>query len=372
MQKIFLALIVILAIGLVGCGGAPTPTPKPTVAIAAVKASSKVVAEGKILPVKSAAIGFQVGGILTEVPTQVGDKVEAGKVIAQLDAKQFELQLAQADGNLAAAKAKLDALKKGPTTADVTAAQQGVKSAEAAYAYLMNPDANELKAFKADIEKAKAAVDRAQAAYDRIGGDNNPFAAMTMERQALQTAWLDYEKALSLWNAKINPPKNQVEAALTAIQNAKSALARLTPTAEDIAASEASVKSAQAARDLAAENLKNTKLVAPFTGVITSLDLRVGEFVAPNLPVARIADTSNWQVETTDLTEINIVNVKEGDPAMITLDAISGLELTGKVLRIKGFGENKQGDIVYAITIALDKQDERLRWNMTAKVSIGK
>ena len=90
------------------------------------------------------------------------------------------------------------------------------------------------------------------------------------------------------------------------------------------------------------------------------------------VPVARIADTSTWQVETTDLTEINVVNVKEGDPVTITLDAISGLELTGKVQRIKGFGENKQGDIVYTIVVVLDKQDERLRWNMTAKVNIGK
>jgi HlyD family secretion protein len=171
---------------------------------------------------------------------------------------------------------------------------------------------------------------------------------------------------------KISPPKSQIEAAVTAMQNARSALAKLTPQAEDIAAAEAGVKTATAARDLAAENLKNAKLVAPFDGVITSMDLRAGEFAAPNAVVVRIADTAQWQVETTDLTEINIVNVKEGDPVTITLDAIAGLELAGKVTRIKGFGENRQGDIVYAVTVALDKQDERLRWNMTAKVSIGK
>jgi HlyD family secretion protein len=72
------------------------------------------------------------------------------------------------------------------------------------------------------------------------------------------------------------------------------------------------------------------------------------------------------------LTEINVVNVKEGDAATVTLDAITDLELTGKVVSIKGFGENKQGDIVYTVVVKLDKQDPRLRWGMTAKVTISK
>ncbi|MBI5303017.1 MAG: HlyD family efflux transporter periplasmic adaptor subunit [Chloroflexi bacterium] len=373
MRRLFLiTTLILIAFGLLACGGAPTPTPKPTAAISVVKASSKVVAEGKIVPVKSAAIGFQVGGIIAQAPAQVGDKVQAGQVLAQLDAKQFQLQLDQAEGNLASAKAKLDQLKRGPIASDLSAAQQSVKSAEAAYNNLLTPDPNEMIGIKADIEKAKAAVDRAQAAYDRIGGDSNPFANMTLERMQLQQAWLDYQKALSAYNLKITPPKSQVEAAISAIQNARNGLSKLTPQAEDIAAAEAAVKTATAARDLAAENLKNTKLAAPFDGVITAIDLRVGEFAAPNAVVARIADTAQWQVETTDLTEINIVSVKEGDPVTVTLDAISGLELIGKVTRIKGFGENRQGDIVYSVTVALDKQDERLRWNMTAKVSIGK
>jgi HlyD family secretion protein len=48
------------------------------------------------------------------------------------------------------------------------------------------------------------------------------------------------------------------------------------------------------------------------------------------------------------------------------------LELTGKVASIKGFGENRQGDIVYTVVVKLDTQDPRLRWNMTAKVTFSK
>jgi HlyD family secretion protein len=84
----------------------------------------------------------------------------------------------------------------------------------------------------------------------------------------------------------------------------------------------------------------------------------------------QIADLSTWQIETTDLTERNIVRVREGSQATVTFDSISGLELPGIVSRIRALGEAKQGDITYVITIKLNQQDPRLRWNMTASVTI--
>jgi HlyD family secretion protein len=338
----------------------------------AIKVSSRVVAEGKVVPVKGAALSFSVAGTVSQVLVSVGERVNAGTVIARLDTRQLELQLAQAEANLAAAQARHAQLKRGPSAQEVAAAQQALKSAEAAYENLLHPLPNELIALKTDVEKAKAQVDRAQAAYDRIGGDSNPFAAMTMERAALQMAWLDYQKALALYNQRVNPSEAQIQQALAAIQTAKSNLARLTPTADDIAAAEANVQAARAARDLAADALARAQLVAPFAGEVVALDLRVGEQVGVGVPVARIADTTAFQVETVDLTEINVINVKQGDPATITVDAIPELELTGKVASIRGYGENRQGDIVYTIVITLDKQDPRLRWNMTAKVAISK
>lgn len=373
MKKLIIrAILIPLALSLAACGGAATPTPKPLPTLPAIKVSNKVVAEGKVVPVKGATLSFQVAGTIAEILVNIGERVQAGAVIARLDPKPLELQLAQAEASYAAAQAKHAQLKRGPTAQDVTAAQQAVKSAEAAYENLLRPSQNELIALKSDVDKAKAQVDRAQAAYDRIGGDSNPFANMTLERAALQTAWLDYQKAVALYNTRVHPSDAQIQQALAAIQSAKSTLAKLTPTAEDLAASEASVNAAKAARDLAADTLARAKLVAPFAGTLVALDPKVGEQVAIGTPVARIADTTNFQVETTDLTEINIVNVKEGDAATVSLDAIPELELTGKVVSIKGFGDNKQGDIVYTVVIKLDKQDPRLRWNMTAKVTITK
>jgi HlyD family secretion protein len=100
------------------------------------------------------------------------------------------------------------------------------------------------------------------------------------------------------------------------------------------------------------------------------LDLKMGEFVAPGAPSVHLADLGAWQIETTDLTELNVVRASVGSPVTMTFDAIPGLELPGRVSRIRPLGENKQGDITYVLTITPDRQDQRLRWNMTAAVSI--
>ena len=374
MSKKSLHTIVVLfyAITMMACSAQPAATPMPK-AIAAplnVKASDTIIAEGKVVPARGAGLGFQITGTVVEIFVKVGDKVEVGQALALLDTQPLELQLTQAEGNLGAAQARRDQLKIGPRAEDVNAAQQAVKSAQAAYDNVLKPSDNEMIAFKADMEKAKAQVDRARAAYDRIGGDTNPFASMTPERAAVQTAWLDYQRAMSMYNNKVQAPDAQIQQTQANLQTAKSNLAKLTPTKEELAQAEANVRTAQAARDLAADTLRRAKLTAPFAGTVLAIDLKVGEQVTLGVPVVRLADTSTMQIETTDLTEINIVQVKEGDPVTVTFDAIPGFEVNGTVASIKGYGENWQGDIVYQVVIALNKQDARLRWNMTAKVGI--
>ena len=194
--------------------------------------------------------------------------------------------------------------------------------------------------------------------------------AYLLQRAQVQAAWLDYQRALAAYDARMKPSNAQMQQALAALASAKNLLAKLQPTADDLTAAQANVNAAQAGRDLIAEQVKNGKLTAPFAGTVTTMDLKSGEFVAPGAAVLRLADTSNFQVETTDLTELNIVNIREGDAVTVSFDAIPSMELAGKVKQIKGYGENRQGDIVYTLVITLDKQDERLRWNMTSKVTL--
>ena len=64
------------------------------------------------------------------------------------------------------------------------------------------------------------------------------------------------------------------------------------------------------------------------------------------------------------------MQIAAGAPATIMFDAIPDLTLSGKVSQIETFGENNQGNTVYTVVITPDRQDARLRWNMTASVAI--
>jgi len=163
-----------------------------------------------------------------------------------------------------------------------------------------------------------------------------------------------------------------LDAAQAAVDQAQANLDTLRAGASksDLAVAAAEVQRAQAALKLAQVSEAEAELRAPFAGTVGAVDVRVGEYVAPTTPVVQLAGFGAWQIETTDLTEQNIVRVQTGSQASVTFDAIPDLELRGTVSRIRPLGESKQGDITYAVTIKLEQQDPRLHWNMTATVAI--
>ena len=168
------------------------------------------------------------------------------------------------------------------------------------------------------------------------------------------------------------PRSSQIAAAEAEVRRAEADLALRQAGArpETILAAEADLTDAQTNLMQRHVDLHDAELRAPFAGTIASLDLEVGEQVSMGVPVVRLADQSEWLIETDDLTEINVVFVQEGDRAAIAIDALPDAELEGTVVRIKPLGENKQGDITYTATIKPDTVDDRLRWNMTASVTI--
>ena len=79
----------------------------------------------------------------------------------------------------------------------------------------------------------------------------------------------------------------------------------------------------------------------------------------------------NLQVETTDLSERDILKVKVGAPASVSIEALNAT-FSGKVIRIAPKADNRGGDVVFKVTIALDEQPKDLLWGMTAEVTIEK
>ena len=75
--------------------------------------------------------------------------------------------------------------------------------------------------------------------------------------------------------------------------------------------------------------------------------------------------------ENDDLTELDVVDLKVGDPVEIQIDAIPGEVLMGTVSQIATTSQLTRGDVTYEVTIALDDlQELPLRWGMTVFVDV--
>ncbi len=75
-------------------------------------------------------------------------------------------------------------------------------------------------------------------------------------------------------------------------------------------------------------------------------------------------------MKTTNLTEIDVVDLEQGQSATITLDALPASPLTGEVLSIGQTFAEKQGDVVYEVTVKLSESQPQMRWGMTAEVKL--
>jgi RND family efflux transporter MFP subunit len=144
---------------------------------------------------------------------------------------------------------------------------------------------------------------------------------------------------------------------------------RLSVPHEVIEIADAKVQRAQASVEIAQSNLAQGTLVAPFDGVVASINVVPGEFVKPDQAVITIAALNSLQVETIDLGERDIPNIHIGDPASVFVEALNKT-IPGKVIRISPIADSVGGDVVFKVTIAPDEQPADLRWGMTAEVEI--
>ena len=332
----------------------------------------QVVADGRVTPVQEAALSLPIGGIVAEVLIAEGDRVEAGQVLLRLDATRQRAAAVQAEAQLQRAQARLDELQAGARPEEIAAAQAALDAAIAAFERTrQGADEAQIITARAQLANAEATLRQAQAAYDQVSWRND-IGALPQAAQ-LEQATNAYQAARAQLDDLLKGPNAaDVEAAAARVRQAQAQLdlTRAGARPETIAAAQADVAVASAALEQALAALAETELRAPFAGTVAALNTKVGEQVAAGAPIVRLADFSTWRIETEDLTEIDIVAVREGSRATVVFDAIPDLELPATVMRIRPIGENKQGDITYTAILALEQQDPRLRWNMTASVTI--
>jgi RND family efflux transporter MFP subunit len=183
----------------------------------------------------------------------------------------------------------------------------------------------------------------------------------------------------STYLAAIDVADADVRRANAAVEQAQLQLEQLPPDASpgQIGAVQATLRLAEAERDLAESTLAaaqtallQTEIRAPFAGTVADLAVEAGEQAVAGQTIVTIGDTSGWLVETTDLSELEVVRVAVGDRATITFDALPDLTLDGTVDRIQVRGTSEDGGVIFAVAIRPDVNHPELRWGMSATVRI--
>ncbi|MCL4529271.1 MAG: efflux RND transporter periplasmic adaptor subunit [Chloroflexi bacterium] len=329
-----------LALTLSACGSTAASNQAAPTVIPTVVAPNITVSQGRLEPIRYTDIALNASGLVSEVLVKEGDHVTAGQVIATLKSNEAQtLEEAQANASK-----------------ELTSAFQDLRDAQYNLDNFDIPndftDMTPQQAVGMTLQNLNAARD-AYEPYKYLSPSTNS-TGRNFKKQ-LDNAWAKYRRAIQWMQLQSNV--DNAQARVDHAQKDSSALQD-----PNFAPGTAGIRAA----------LANAEVRAPFAGAVTKLSLKVGEYAAAGQAVVTIADLSSWVVKTTDLTEIDVVSVKEGQPATIKLDAIPSAELKGTVSSISANYGEKQGDIIYEVTVLLNDNHPKMRWGMTAEVQLPK
>lgn len=244
-----------------------------------------VSASGEIKPKNYVNIGANAFGKITHLYVKEGDHVRKGQLLAQLENVQSSADVNANEASLQAAQT------------DALAADAGLKTSQA------------------DLVRAQADYDRNKLDWARAQSLFKDGLISKSDFDSRKNAWATADAGLTQAEARVAQGKAQMESAAKHVTQAKANLTRVTDV------------------------LHKTSYNAPYDGVVTNLPVREGETVvmgiqnAPGSTLMTIADMSVITAEV-KVDETDIVNVRLGQPAEVTIDAIPKKVFHGKVAEI--------------------------------------
>jgi multidrug efflux pump subunit AcrA (membrane-fusion protein) len=379
-QKGFILISTFLSLVLVGCDiiSHPDPTPTPTTipldsSELPVLEGENVVASGEIVPARFVHLGFDQNGSVERVDFQEDQKVEQGQLLAQLEnLENLESQVTAAELELLTSQQELDSLYEGNDMAQVAAFQKIVEANRIIGDTKFRLDYLNLPITFQNLD-TKEAIELAKKNYEQARTNFEPFKFRSSSDPRRKELVDELERARSDFNSAMR--MLELEADLLEAQvNLKESeqqyeLLQDGPDPDKVALAQARIKNAEAQLAVALKALEGSKLTAPISGTLVSLDMYPGQTVLAGDQIITLADLSDLQVETTDLSERDVSQVAVGQDVSVYIEALD-MDIPGKVIRVSPNANVIGGDVVYTVVIMLDKQPKGLRWGMTVEVEI--
>lgn len=365
-KNILIFATLTLALILSACGGQPTAEPTTSQPVTVVS-SNDVIAEGRLRPVRAANLFFQARGVVEQVFVKAGDAVSEGDALVRL------ANAGAAEAQVAIAQNAYDALLRNES-GDRARLWQAYMDAQVIRAQAeqrwddLNVDNIEdrIEDLQADVEDRREDLKDAQDEFDRYKDLDANNSRRKSAEDKLEKAQKDLNKAIRTLEEEIRK-RDTVRAAYDAARAAEAEakyqyeISLDGPNADQLALAKANL-------DAAKDALAAYVITAPFNGVVADVHVRAGEQAGPESRAVSIADFSSWIVETTDVTELEVVQLSVGQTVTVIPDALPDLELGGVVTEISNAFTQSGGDVLYTVRIRVDETDARLKWGMTVEV----
>jgi len=309
-------------------------------------------------------LAFNNSERIAEVLVQEGDHVRRGQVLARLDTRRLEPQVAQAEAQAAAQRQIVERLRHGSRPEEIAQARANVESA------------------KADAANARRQYERLKPLLDRsVGGgavsqqdvDNAKAAWDVAEAKLVVT-----QKALALAVAGPRPEEvAEADARLAATQKVL-ALIVAGPRPEEVAEAEARLQAAEAQLAFLRQQLADAQLVAPVHGIVRTRLMEPGEMASPQKPVCSLAVTDPKWVRAY-VSEPDLGQVFPGMAASVAVDSFLERRFEGWVGFISPVAEftpkavqtqELRTSLVYEVRVFVQDPGDALRLGMPATVSL--
>lgn len=367
---------------------------------------------GTVESADSVMVYSDLNSFIQQVNVKVGDRVEAGQVLAQLDTTDLELQIAQQQAELnkmgqqsalsqqmrerELANAQGD-LANG-LDASIISAENALRSAQQE----LNNARRDLENHQDDLDhaddvmnaaekalsRASAARDEAKRKFEAADPEDPNYEELRQKYNEAEDAWdvafrdwqakdTEYGSDLSSYSRNYRSARVAYENALAAYNAAQNASDQNLENLEDQLRSaeiDGDTTANQIALQQSQKNLADSTIKAPITGTVTAVYAKVG---APGSGLLFVVENTDDLVIKTELKEYDVASVQEGMPVQIKSDATGDQVFPGSVSHIAPTAQKaadgstqSSGSVEFDTEVRLEQLDSGLRVGMNVRMTV--
>ena len=380
-------------------GPTPTPEPLPTVApmvTPAERGQVTILADGALAAVNPPlSLGATTTGRLVSIAVEAGDWVAAGDLIAEIEIPDLDTRLEQAQLNVSNAQAALDRAEQERADA-LFEAELALEKTQVSVEQAEGQDVDsQVTIAYTRLRQAQDALARTQEAYDQAWDSARdwelymieptgtfPYEGPSLSKQleqeregielSLQSAQDNLTLARAEYNQVIAGRDSQLLDLQTLPQDLELAEFRVEQLRRDLDPSLAlNLELAQLDLQTLEEQKEDAYVLAPWAGVVLSVEQSLGGQVGVGSPIVTLFDPTQLEFRTNNLSERDLAQIEVGQTGTIILKAYPDDPLTARIARIAPQAAGMVGDAAaFPVILTLDPTEFELLPGMTGRVEI--